>query len=94
MLSGIWLSLHAGDEVAVQPESNSPPSDVWNIQSVSEVSLTHVRLMDGCIFAVLGGAAIDGNGYIVPATDRHRAALTRKNSTNAAKRTPPSPARH
>ena len=71
-----------GSEVAILPTEHSGPSEVLEIATVKCVSSVFVQLADGRMYTTIGGRCIGGkyigskpNGYIVPATDEHRAAL-------------------
>jgi hypothetical protein len=62
-----------GDEVAVLPEVHSPPSEVLDIQTLSDVGPVIVKTVNNLIFAKASGVALnDGNHHAVMATDEHR----------------------
>jgi hypothetical protein len=70
-----WLDLVFGDEVAVMPGEDSRPDEVIEIQSVDAVGLLRVRVRNDRWFAIFGGVGMNSTGYIVPATDEHRAII-------------------
>jgi hypothetical protein len=70
--------LQVGDEVAVIPRADSAPSETIEITTVAFATSVFVQLADGRMFATIGGKCLGSEGYIVPATDEHRAALKRK----------------
>jgi hypothetical protein len=75
---GTWLSVIPGDEVAIMPTTSSPPSEVLEIQLVIDTGADFIQVLGGRTFNPLGGESLDGTGYLVPATEEHRAALEAK----------------
>ena len=69
--------------MAILPRRNSPPADVWEIATAHHVGPVYIQLIDGRMFATLGGGGLNTGGYIVPATDEHRAALVAKAGKSA-----------
>ena len=69
--------LKRGDEVAVLPQHGSPPGDVLGIAIVDYVGLNLIEVTDGRIFFTSDGRGMHGeqDGWIVPATEEHRAVL-------------------
>ena len=65
-------------EVAILPRRTSPPADVWEIAIILHVGPVYIQLTDSRMFAAIGGVGLTTGGYIVPATDEHRAALVAK----------------
>lgn len=78
--------LRSGDEVAILPTPDSPPADVLEIATVTYLGSAFLQLADGRMYATLGGKYLgrEVNGYVVPATDEHRAAFKAKRSQNAS----------
>lgn len=74
-MSHEWLNLIFGDEVAVMPGTDSLPDEVLEIGTVDAVSLLRVRVRNDRWFAIFGGIGMNGPGFIVPATDEHRAII-------------------
>jgi hypothetical protein len=72
-----------GKEVAIMPHRRSPPADVWEIATVLHVGPSYIQLADSRLFSVIGGVGLNTGGYIVPATDEHRAALLAKAGRSA-----------
>ncbi len=62
-------------DVAILPRRTSPPADVWEIATVLHVGPVYNQLTDGRMFATIGGIGLNTRGYLVPATEEHRAAL-------------------
>lgn len=77
MPSGNWLTIHAGDEVAILSHGTSA-NEVLDIQRVAEAGPVLIHLANGKIFARIGGASLNGLTLIVPATEQHWAALKAK----------------
>lgn len=75
---GTWLPIIPGDEVVIMPTTSSPPSEVLEIQTVIDTGADFIQVLDGRTFNPIGGESLDGAGYLVPATDEHRAALEAK----------------
>jgi hypothetical protein len=72
--------LQHGDDVAILPTSQSPATEVLEIATVRFVGGVYIQLTDGRMYATIGGKSLGSKdtGYIVPATDAHRAALKPK----------------
>jgi hypothetical protein len=70
--------LQIGDEVAVIARPDSAPSETIEITTVSLATSVFVQLADGRMFSTIGGKCLGNEGYIVPATDEHRAVLKHK----------------
>jgi hypothetical protein len=72
--------LKSGDEVAVLPALGSPPCDALGIAAIAYVGPNLVELVDGRIYFASNGQSLHGShdGYIVLATEEHRAALLAK----------------
>jgi hypothetical protein len=77
------LQITPGMEVAVMPHRRSPPADVWEIATVLCAGPVYIQLTDSRLFATVGGVGLNSGGYIVPATDEHRAALLAKAGKSA-----------
>ena len=75
---GTWLPVIPGDDVAIMPTTSSPPSEVLEIQLVIDTGADFIQVLDGRTFNPIGGESLNGIGYLVPATDEHRAALNAK----------------
>ncbi len=78
--------LRSGDEVAILPTPDSPPTDVLEIAVILYIGSVFLQLADGRMYATLGGKYLGTrvNGYVVPATDEHRAAIKAKSSRPAS----------
>jgi hypothetical protein len=72
--------IERGSHVAIMPSATSPAVEVLEIAAVMMAGNVYVQLMDGRMFATIGGKSLSGRKllYIVPATDEHRAALSEK----------------
>jgi hypothetical protein len=72
--------------VAVMPSLSSPEEDVIEIMAVLLAGSVYVQLMDGRMYATIGGRSLGARKvtYIVPATDGHRAALRTKHPASVA----------
>ncbi len=68
------------DMVAILPTKEAPPSDVLQIATVQYVGHAIILLIDGRMYSKRDGQSMrqPSDGYVVPATDEHRAALERK----------------
>lgn len=75
--------IKSGMEVAIVPRRTSPPADVWEIATVLHVGPVYIQLKDSRMFATIGGVGLNIRGYLVPATDEHRAALLVKADKSA-----------
>jgi hypothetical protein len=71
-------SLKLGDEAAVVPSRDAAPIETVEISRVIFVTTVYVQLSDGRMFSTIGGKCLGRDGYIVPATDAHRAAVKRR----------------
>lgn len=80
IVSSQYRTLRSGDEVAILPTPDSPPADVLEIATVMYLGSVFLQLADGRMYATLGGKYLGAkvNGYVVPATDEHRAAIDAK----------------
>jgi hypothetical protein len=67
-------------EVAILPRADSHPHEVLEIAILQYAGSVFVRLVDGRMFATIGGKCLsDASGhYAVPANDAHRAALKKQ----------------
>jgi hypothetical protein len=67
----------ANGEAAILPRPQASPQEVLEIAIVQYVGSVFIRLVDGRMFATLGGKCLsDASGhYAVPANDAHREAL-------------------
>ena len=83
MSAKIWLTSYEGEDVAILPRSDSPASEVLDIQTISTAGLVYFILADGQMFKRIGGELLDGCTFIVPATEQHRAALGARESSPA-----------
>ncbi len=74
-----------GSYVAIMPSESSPAADVLEIAAVMLAGNVYVQLMDGRMFASIGGKALNTSkvSYIVPATDEHWAALRQREVASA-----------
>ncbi len=72
--------IERGSNVAILPAASSPPADVLEIAAVVFAGSVYVQLIDGRMFATIGGQSLCRlpATYIVPATDEHSAALRAK----------------
>ena len=72
--------LKSGDEVAVLPHNAAPPREVLDIATVVYAGPTLIEVADGRIYFAKDGSSLHGaqDGYIVPATEEHRAVLIAK----------------
>jgi hypothetical protein len=77
------LLIKSGMEVAIVPRRTSPPADAWEIATVLRVGQVYIQLTDSRMFATIGRVGLNTGGYIVPATDEHRAALLAKADKSA-----------
>jgi hypothetical protein len=68
------------DIVAILPTKDAPPADVLQIATVHYVGHAIILLVDGRMYSKHDGHSMRANsdGYIVPVTDEHRAALKAK----------------
>ena len=66
-----------GGEAAILPSARALPQDVVEIGVVQYVGAVFIRLVDGRMFATIGGRCLsDATGYhVVPVDDAHRDAL-------------------
>lgn len=78
-----------GDYVAILPDPTAPAHRVLEIAHVLFAGNFYVQLIDGRMFATIGGQSLNGKRktYIVPATDEHWAALRAR--PNALATAPP-----
>jgi hypothetical protein len=67
-----------GHEVAIMPNRTSRPADVLEIAKVHRVGAVFIQLIDGRMFATIGGRGLNTGGYLVPLTDSHRDAMLAK----------------
>jgi len=69
--------LAAGDEVAIMPVGSSAASDVIELAIVQHVNSLIIQLTDNRIYSLEDGKGLtpSSGGFILPATDEHRAAL-------------------
>jgi hypothetical protein len=79
------LSIAAGDEVAILPNSVSPPEETLEIATVAFANLHLVRLIDHRMYSRYdrSGLTPRSPGYIQLATAQHRAALNRSKETES-----------
>jgi hypothetical protein len=70
----------ANGEVAILPRADASPLDVLEIAIVEYVGSVFIRLVDGRMFATIGGKCLTctDTQYAVPAKDAHREALQKK----------------
>ncbi len=70
----------AGDEVAILPQLDSPPEDVREICRIALISSHTVQITDHRMYARYHrwGLTARSTGYIVRATNGHRAAIRRR----------------
>ena len=70
--------IREGSAVAIVPASDSPPSHTLEIAKVYRVGLVIIELTDGRLYATSGlkGLTPQSAGYLTPATDLHRAAVS------------------
>jgi hypothetical protein len=75
-----------GDYVAIMPDSTAPASEVLEIAHVLFAGNVYVQLIDGRMYATLGGHSLNGKRktYIMPATDEHWAALRARSTALAS----------
>jgi hypothetical protein len=66
-----------GDYVAILPDPTAPAHKVLEIAHVLFAGNVYVQLIDGRMFATIGGQSFNGKNktYIVPATQEHWSAL-------------------
>jgi hypothetical protein len=72
--------LKAGDEVAIMPAADSPPTDVLEIATIIHAGSVYLLISDGRMYATIGGKSFGSkaHGFAVPAMDAHRRALRQK----------------
>jgi hypothetical protein len=63
----------SGEVVAVLPHGTSPTGDPLEIAAITRAGSVFVELSDGRRYATRGGTGFNTNGYIIAATDEHRA---------------------
>jgi hypothetical protein len=72
--------LRPDDIVAILPTKDSPATDVLQIATVQYVGNAIIALADGRMYSKRYGHSMgtSSDGYIVPITDGHRAAMKNK----------------
>ena len=67
-------------EAAIVPRLDSPPHEVLEIAIIQYVGSVFIRLVDGRMFATIGGKCLNQptGHFLVPANDDHREALKKK----------------
>ena len=64
-----------GDEVAILPNPHCAPVEVLGIGTVFYIGPAFIKLADGRKFGTIAKRGLNTHGWIVLATDEHRAAL-------------------
>ena len=74
------FDFNLGDQVAILPHPDSPPSETIEIATIHTAGQVFVQLTDGRTYASIGGKSLNATitTYIVPATNLHRAAWQAK----------------
>jgi hypothetical protein len=86
LATSMLSALSVGDEVAILPAADAAPQQTLEIARVAFVNVHLVRLVDQRVYSLVDGSGLTptGRGYIVPATEAHRAALAAARPKSAA----------
>ena len=71
-------NLRRGDEVALLPRQGASSENVRELSIVAHVGPALVELASGGLYFLTDGSGLNAEGYIVPATEEHRAVLRRR----------------
>jgi hypothetical protein len=71
-------NLRRGDEVALLPRQGASSENVRELSIVAHVGPALVELETGGLYFLTDGCGLNVEGYIVPATEEHRTALSRR----------------
>jgi len=76
-------TLRPGDEVAVIPMRGAATEKVRELAIVAYVGVALVELDNGGLYFVTDGQGMNVANYIVPATEEHRTAISRRTPQTA-----------
>jgi hypothetical protein len=85
LVTSMLSALSVGDEVAILPAADAAPQQTLEIVRVAFVNVHLVRLIDQRVYSLIDGSGLTptSRGYIVRASDAHRAALAAARPKNA-----------
>ncbi len=77
----VFSTPRRGDEVAILPMPGAPPEKVIAVATVVYAGVTLIELDNGSLYFITSGQGMNVANCIVPVTEEHRMALSKRMQT-------------